>query len=300
MDYGLEKDVCKPELLGKILQNNVLLCFVVLLLALKVASIFVVINFPKNIFFADITKIALENFANETRMAVGLQSLTESKKLNLAARMKAENMVVNNYFSHTSPTGISPWHWFSKAGYTYKYAGENLAIGFFESEEVFNAWLNSPSHKANILNPNYKEIGTAVLGGFGPNNSIVVVQEFGSISTQKQTAVKTQLPQKKFEPKPEAQPEVKQTEPLPVSGAREIVLSQAIEVESSQFLQNIILTTIFSVLGILTAILFFGINGEKFQKGLVFRSSIIVILLSLAALLNKDLVILLIPHQVII
>lgn len=291
MDYNLEKDICKPEFLEKILQNNFLLYFVVLLLVLKIATISIVINFPQNIFFADITKSALESFANEARKAVGLHPLVESKKLSLAAQMKAENMVANNYFSHTSPTGISPWFWFSRAGYNYKYAGENLAIGFFESKEVFNAWLNSPAHKANILNPNYKEIGTAVLGGFGPNNSIVVVQEFGSVALQK-TAPETKRPEEK--------PEEKKTDPLPAPIADEKVLSQTIEIKNKSFLQNIILITIFSVLAILIAILFFSINGKKFQKRLAFRSILIVLLLSLAALLNKDLIILLIPHQVII
>ncbi|MGD0577062.1 MAG: CAP domain-containing protein, partial [Candidatus Staskawiczbacteria bacterium] len=134
---------------SRFLESKILLYCVVLLLMLKIAVVFVPINFPKNIFFADITQVALENFANQTRQSVGLQPLAESAKLDKAAQLKAQNMVANNYFAHTSPTGLTPWHWFLLVGYNYKYAGENLAIGFFDSDEVYKAWLNSPEHRAN-------------------------------------------------------------------------------------------------------------------------------------------------------
>ena len=88
---------------SKILQGNILLYCVVLLLVLKIFTIVISINFPQNIFFADITKSALENLVNTTRQSYGLAPLTENKKLNEAAKLKAENMVQNQYFSHTSP-----------------------------------------------------------------------------------------------------------------------------------------------------------------------------------------------------
>ena len=99
------------------------------------STVLVSINIPQNIFFADITKSALENFVNQTRQSVGLQPLTENTALDQAAQIKAENMVQDNYFEHTSPSGITPWAWFVQAGYNYKYAGENLAIGFFDSKK---------------------------------------------------------------------------------------------------------------------------------------------------------------------
>jgi hypothetical protein len=291
MDYTLEKFDFNPELLAKIIKSNVLLYCVVLLLVLKIATVLVSINFPQNIFFADITKFALENFANQTRQSQGLPVLVENQKLNQAAQMKAENMVRNQYFSHTSPQGLTPWHWFLQAGYNYKYAGENLAIGFFESEEVYNAWINSASHKANILNPNYKEVGTAVLKGFGQNNAIVVVQEFGSvannsakINTQKTTIEK---PVVKTQP---AQPKV---------------LSQATESQNNydynynKLFDNIIYEFSAIIMAILLGLIFFDL-GKNFNKELVFRSVLIVILLSLAITLNKDFIILFIPHKIII
>jgi hypothetical protein len=289
MDYNLGKTGINPELLGNIMQNNILLYFAVLLLVFRIATVFVYVNFPQNIFFADITKIALENFANETRQSMGLTALVENQKLNEAARMKAENMVKNNYFAHTSPTGVSPWHWFSEAGYNYKYAGENLAVGFYESEEVYNAWLNSPLHRENILNPNYKEVGTAVLFGFGPNNAVVVVQEFASPMPVKQTAVQ-------LKPEPKApQPVVKPVEPDIVTNTQEKVLSQTIEIDA----RNISYGAVLSFIGILLLMIFLN-PGFVLEKKLVFRSALIVILLSLATLADKELILLIIPHTITI
>lgn len=313
---------------SRFLESNMLLYCVVLLMALKIATIFMSINIPQNIFFADVTKMALENFANQTRQSLGLAPLVQSQKLDQAAQLKAQNMVTNNYFAHTSPTGITPWYWFSQAGYNYKYAGENLAIGFFDSEEVFQAWLNSPSHKANIVNPNYKEVGTAVVAGFGNNNTIVVVQDFGSQlpvkplatnNNSKPVPVNTQTQRK-------PNPVVKINEPAPVVGTNnknEKVLSQTTESPSvlevaktgssniyykimssviydyDKFLQNIIYGVSLVVIGILLTMVFFNLN-INFRKQLVLRSVLIVVLLSMATILNKEIIISLIPHQIII
>jgi len=92
-------------------------------------------------------------------------------------------MFKNKYFSHYSPTGISPWDWIDKSGYDYYYAGENLAMNFLDTEEVIKGWLNSPSHRENLLNKDYKDMGIAVVSGDFNNegiNRILVVQMFGS------------------------------------------------------------------------------------------------------------------------
>lgn len=320
MDYFIKV----KNFISRFLQSNVLLYCVVLLLVLKVGTIFISINLPQNIFFADVTETTLENFANQTRQAIGLAPLVENQKLNQAAEAKAENMVQNQYFSHTSPTGITPWFWFLQAGYKYKYAGENLAIGFYESEEVYQAWLNSPSHKANILNPNYTEVGTAVVKGFGPNDSVVVVQEFASPAPIKTAAVK----------KTNVKPVVTQPQPKPINipatkiepatNNNERVLSQTTEAQNflepssgetksdlqsrlmnyvlfeyDKLLQNIIYGVSSIIIGILLAFILFNFNAN-FNKELVFRSVLIVVLLSLATALNTGLVISIIPHQVII
>ena len=184
MSHFFKKDNL-TAVLKNILQSKILLYFSVCLLISKILLSLVFINFPSNLFFADITKTAFVNMLNETRGSFGLDSLTESQALDEAAQMKADDMVQKQYFSHISPQGLTPWYWFLQSGYEYKYAGENLAIGFYDSKEAFNAWLNSPSHRENMLNKNYKEVGTAVLTGFGPNNAVVVVQLFGAQLPQK-------------------------------------------------------------------------------------------------------------------
>lgn len=318
MDYTLEKFNFNHGFLRRVIQSNILLYCVVVLLSLRIMTAFISLNLPQNIFFADITKTALESFANQTRQSLGLSPLAENAKLNQAAQLKAQNMVLNNYFAHTSPTGITPWHWFLQAGYNYKYAGENLAIGFLDSEEVYNAWINSPSHKANILNPNYKEVGTAVLSGFGQNNTIIVVQEFGSQQAPKTTQTKPAA----APPKQNPVAEKPVTAAAPAS-AEEKVLSQSAEASSAiepvktgsasayykivnsilynydGLLQNITYGVSLIVIGTLLILIFFSANFD-FKKEFVFRAVLIVVLLSAATLLNKDFIVAVIPHQIII
>ena len=169
----------------KFLDSKILYYYVILLLILKIAIVSpFIFCLPRSLFSADLTKTDLIKLTNVTRESLGFQPLKESPVLEEAAYLKAEDMIENDYFAHQSPTGISPWHWFREAGYNYQFAGENLAIGFFESEEVNKAWIDSLSHKRNLLNPNYSEIGIAVLkGDFQGKETSVVVQLFGTPKT---------------------------------------------------------------------------------------------------------------------
>jgi hypothetical protein len=120
------------------------------------------------------------NYINQERVKAGLDQLEVSKLLSEAAEMKAEDMLGNDYFAHTSPAGIDPWHWFKEVGYNYKYAGENLGMDFTTAMSVHNAWMDSPTHRENILSPNYKEVGVAVLDGIiDKQETKVAVQSFG-------------------------------------------------------------------------------------------------------------------------
>jgi len=296
---------------SKFLQSKTLLYCVVALFVLKMAVVLVSINVPVNIFFADITKIALENFVNQTRQSIGLPVLVENERLNQAARLKAENMIQHQYFSHTSPGGVPPWFWFSKAGYSYKYAGENLAVGFFESEEVYSAWLNSPTHKANIINPNYKEIGTAIMSGFGNNKAIVVVQEFGS----QLPVVQNVVPKNNTSPEPLLPQALSEEESFEKSGDLQgQVLSQAIQTKTNSLpseiissvlydydhlLQNVIYGISFTIMIILLVLIFLNFDFS-IKKQLVFRVAIIVVLLSIASSINRETIVSLIPHQILI
>lgn len=116
--------------------------------------------------------------ANKSRAKAGLPALVENGKLSAAARDKANDMVKHDYFAHTSPAGTTPWDWLKKEDYKYKYAGENLAINYTSAESQHEAWMKSQSHRDNILNANYREIGAAVLEGEVEGNKTVVTVEF--------------------------------------------------------------------------------------------------------------------------
>lgn len=125
---------------------------------------------------ATVYPAVLADLANEDRENSGIANLTWSDTLEKAAQLKALDMAKNGYFAHTSLTGITPWHWFDEVGYNFVYAGENLAIDFSESENVERAWINSPTHKENIMNQNFTEIGIATAEGIlnGKNTTFVV------------------------------------------------------------------------------------------------------------------------------
>lgn len=118
---------------------------------------------------------------NEQRIASGLQPLNYSETLADAARRKAANMFEENYWAHNSPSGKNPWVWFAAAGYQYTHAGENLAKDFGSTDRMMSAWMNSPTHRDNIVSAKYDEIGIAVVpGSLLGQDTVLVVQLFGS------------------------------------------------------------------------------------------------------------------------
>jgi len=96
---------------------------------------------------------------NERRSAQSTAALRLNAQLTKAAQVKALDMVTRNYWSHTTPEGNAPWEFVNNAGYSYKKAGENLAYGFEDEDDVVAGWMNSPSHRANMLDSNYQEVG---------------------------------------------------------------------------------------------------------------------------------------------
>ncbi len=129
---------------------------------------------------------AVINLTNAARSQNGLGSLTSNSQLAQAAALKAQDMLAKDYFAHTSPQGLNSWYWFKQVGYNYQTAGENLAIDFSDSGAVFAAWMASPSHRANILDPDFTEIGVAsVSGEFSGSNTTIVVQMFGARAGQR-------------------------------------------------------------------------------------------------------------------
>jgi len=323
----------------KLLKSKTLLGFVVLVFVIKISASLMLINLPNNIFFADITRSTLISMLNQTRQSLGLGTLTENSKLDQAAQLKANDMLKNGYFSHISPSGTTPWYWFSQSGYNYKYAGENLAIGFYDSEDVYNAWLNSQSHKDNMLNSAYTEVGTAIVSGFGDNNAIIVVQLFG---TPKSAAVAPKPVQNTTAPANDTAttpiketpvtetPEVPAETPVetaqPVNNTattglqEEKVLSSSTSIEAgnsnainnfySRFLnfalysydtllEYIIYGLVLIIMAMFVYIASLNFNSQV-NSGLVLRSLILVSILISSALINKDLIVSIIPHQITI
>lgn len=96
---------------------------------------------------------------NEIRQQYGLSPLTENWELSRVARFKSQDMKDRGYFDHTSPTYGSPFQMMKDFGLSYRTAGENIAMGYRTPEAVVNGWMNSSGHRANILNPSFKQIG---------------------------------------------------------------------------------------------------------------------------------------------
>lgn len=101
----------------------------------------------------------LLNSTNTSRQADKLETLKLNEQLAKAAQDKANDMVAKDYWAHATPDGTQPWAFVTTAGYQYQKAGENLAYGFLTSDETIQGWLGSPSHRANMLDPDFNEVG---------------------------------------------------------------------------------------------------------------------------------------------
>lgn len=118
---------------------------------------------------------------NRYRSQNSLSPLKENSTLQKAAEKKIDDMFALQYFAHESPSGVLPSGLAKEVGYEYVLVGENLALGNFANDfELIQAWMNSPGHRANILNDNYSEIGIAVRQGMFEGKAVwLAVQEFG-------------------------------------------------------------------------------------------------------------------------
>lgn len=163
---------------------------ILLLEAIFLVQVFFVV--PRADFFASVLPGVLVNLANSDRQSNNLSSLVTNPLLERAAQLKANDMLSRGYFSHVTPDGKTPWYWLNLVGYKYSAAGENLAINFVDSKDINDAWMNSPSHRANILNNKFSEIGVAAAKGvYQGRETIFVVQFFGRPAQKSVTAAQT-------------------------------------------------------------------------------------------------------------
>lgn len=147
-----------------------------------------------------LTSLNVIVWTNTERAFNGLPLLKENEKLKAAAMAKLNDMFLKQYFNHVSPEGFDSAYLMKNAGYEFIVSGENLAMGDFEDDKkLVEAWMNSPGHRANILNPRFEEIGVAVARGIFENMEVwLAVQEFGlplSACPQPEPALKNQIEQ---------------------------------------------------------------------------------------------------------
>ncbi|MFE2512963.1 CAP domain-containing protein, partial [Streptomyces naganishii] len=104
---------------------------------------------------------------NQERAKAGCGALTEDPQLDAAAQGHSDDMAARDFFDHTNPDGKDPGQRITAAGYRWSTYGENIARGQQTPESVMNSWMNSPGHRANILNCSFKDIGVGVHKGSG-------------------------------------------------------------------------------------------------------------------------------------
>jgi hypothetical protein len=147
------------------------------------------------------TDSGLLSETNKRRAQENLKPLTHSDTLDAAAQAKADDMGKNNYWSHITPDGREPWDFMDKAGYHYSKAAENLAYGFDNSNSTLNGWMNSPGHRANVMDPDLREVGFGMMNvanyqGHGPETIVVAmygqpVTASGAAAPTDNTPIKT-------------------------------------------------------------------------------------------------------------
>jgi len=132
-------------------------------------------------FAANISPDEVVRLTNEKRTQAGLLPLSLNSTLSQAAQAKGADMLNKGYWAHVAPDGTQPWVFFTNFGYKYRYAGENLARDFANPQSAVEAWMNSPSHKENLLSPKYKEIGIGVVeGNLAGVDTTIIVEFFGT------------------------------------------------------------------------------------------------------------------------
>ncbi|NDZ93313.1 hypothetical protein G3I13_01880 [Streptomyces sp. SID6673] len=107
----------------------------------------------------------LERLINEQRQEHDLPALKSNAALRESACAKAGHMNTEDYFDHVAPDGTQPWSFFEEAGYGYTHAGENLARNFSDDAELVQAWMDSPTHRENVLGE-YEEQGICTVGAY--------------------------------------------------------------------------------------------------------------------------------------
>ena len=124
--------------------------------------------------------VSMVDMINDTRLSNGQKILSESSVLDKSASLKCTDMFEKGYWAHVAPDGTQPWFFFGQVSYKYVHAGENLARDFSGYRSAENALMASPTHRKNILDPDYEEVGIASCSGtLNGIETSIIVQHFG-------------------------------------------------------------------------------------------------------------------------
>ncbi len=221
---------------ARFLKGDFLFTFILTIFILRTAFLPFYLYLPGNLFFAEVISSDIVSLLNEQRMGEEITILSPNSKLNEAAALKAQDMLEKDYFAHESPDGVMAWDFIEQVGYEYSVAGENLAIGFLDSQEVHQAWNNSPLHKRNLLDPRFRDIGVAVTTGeFKGKETTVVVQIFAqpARTISYETAETAPAAPSPSTPTPSVPAETSQPPEAEASSPQELP-AQEVEVEEPQ------------------------------------------------------------------
>ena len=179
---------------SKLLHPKIISIFIIFFLVSGFLMHFVKNNYPEVLgISSDISIEQLLILTNQKRQENGLYPLKLSGQLDQAAVGKGNDMLSKNYWAHISPDGTTPWIFIKNTGYNYTYAGENLARGYSTSQDVVNAWMDSPSHRENLLSSKYQEVGFAVVtGNLTGEETVLVVEMFGTTKMAGEPSIATQ------------------------------------------------------------------------------------------------------------
>jgi uncharacterized protein YkwD len=246
---------------AKILHSSSLLVIAVMMVFFQVVMNFV--SSSKNNILGYASQIApaeVVRLTNIKRSEAGLSPLVLNQVLSNAAYSKGQDMINRDYWAHVSPDGTQPWKFFKDFGYSYRYAGENLARDFSSASSAVDAWMNSPTHKENMLNPKYKEIGIGVIeGDLAGSDTTIIVQFFGSkyTDTVKQPLAQAVTTETISEPKiipsaipsivvPTSVPEVKSEVSVPENN-QQVLVSPFTTTKNASFVVISLLLIVFMV-----------------------------------------------------
>jgi len=174
----------------KILRPRSLVYITILSTLIKVIVIgYLFFIYPNRAIMSEVVIKKIFELTNQSRQEAGLKPLVMNSVLSASAVAKANDMIADDYFAHYSPSGKKPWDWVSRSDYPYILVGENLAMNFATADGVHTALMNSPSHKKNIMNEKYKDLGLAmVTGKIDDKETNVLVELFATTGNNVTTA----------------------------------------------------------------------------------------------------------------